>query len=84
MPANLEQVLRSAERGDLSLENRLAPETRRLIRQVDSSVKRLTWAVVSMGVLLSGVALRIYEGPNWGNNSFFVVAGLIFLVKIVR
>jgi predicted unusual protein kinase regulating ubiquinone biosynthesis (AarF/ABC1/UbiB family) len=84
LPSKLDQVLNQAQRGSLSIETSLAPDARKAIGRLESSIERLTWAVVSVGVLLTGVILRAAEGSDSFNTGILVVAGVVFLWKVVR
>lgn len=80
----VDRVLTQAQRGTLSVETSWSPQDRKRIKQIEHSVGRLMWAVVSMGTLISGVILRGAEGANSANNAMLVAAGVIFVWKVVR
>jgi predicted unusual protein kinase regulating ubiquinone biosynthesis (AarF/ABC1/UbiB family) len=84
MPTKLDQVLTQAQRGSLTIENAMAPDTRRAVRGLEAAVNRLTWAVVFLAVVLTGVVLRISEQPNWFNSLLLVVAAWIFVTRVWR
>ncbi len=80
----IDKVLTQAQRGSLSYETSLAPNARKSLTQLENSVQRLTWAVVSVGILLTGVILRSAEGQDALNTGLLVVAGVVFLWKVLR
>ena len=80
----IDKVLTHAQRGSLSYETSFSPNARKSLNQLENSVQRLTWAVVSVGLLLTGVILRSAEGQDPLNNGILVVAGVIFLWKVLR
>jgi len=80
----LDRVLTQAQRGSLSFEASLAPDARRTLRQLDRSVQRLTWTVAAVGILLSGVVLRVAEGPTPLSNGAVVAAAFLFWWKVLR
>ncbi len=84
LPHQLERVLTAAERGNLTLQTSLAPDTRKAIRRLEQAVQQLAWMVVAVGLLISGV--NFYVGSN--EKSFglwFIGAALVaFLWGILR
>jgi len=80
----IDKVLTQAQRGSLSYETSLAPDARKSLNRLENSVQRLTWAVVSVGLLLTGVILRGAEGQDPVNTGLLVAAGVVFLWKVVR
>jgi predicted unusual protein kinase regulating ubiquinone biosynthesis (AarF/ABC1/UbiB family) len=83
LPNQVDEVLTTLRRGNLSVENILAPDTRRTIRGVEAAVDRLTWAIVFLGTLLTGLILRVYEQPNGLNSAILGLAGVIFVTKVL-
>ncbi len=80
----VDKVLSKAERGLLSFETSFAPDARRSLGNIEHQVQRLTWAVVSVGMLVSGVVLRVNEGADALNSGFLVAAAIIFVWKVMR
>ena len=80
----IDKVLTHAQRGSLSYETSFSPNARKSLTQLESSVQRLTWAVVSVGLLLTGVILRSAEGKNALNGGILVAAAVVFLWKVLR
>jgi predicted unusual protein kinase regulating ubiquinone biosynthesis (AarF/ABC1/UbiB family) len=54
MPGQISRILADTERGNLSVQASLAPDTRKTIRRLESSVNRLTWVVIAAGMLIAG------------------------------
>ncbi len=80
----IDKVLTHAQRGSLSYETSFSPNARKSLNQLENSVQRLTWAVVSVGLLLTGVILRSAEGQDALNSGVLVAAGVVFLWKVLR
>jgi predicted unusual protein kinase regulating ubiquinone biosynthesis (AarF/ABC1/UbiB family) len=67
LPRRADAVLARAERGTLTVQAALTPEERKMIRRLERSVHRLSWTVVSAGMLIAGVMLRSSApGTPWG------------------
>ena len=58
LPGRLDRFLAQAERGDLVVQYSLAPDAAKAARRIERSVDRLTWGVVSVGLLIAGVVLQ--------------------------
>jgi hypothetical protein len=72
-------VLTEVERGDLSVQTSLAPDTRRSIRRLEQSINRFMWMVVAVGLLIAGTNLYVAsEGTTLGL-SFMGAALFVFL-----
>ncbi len=84
LPKRLDQFITQVQRGDLTMQAALSPDTARALRRLERSVDRLNWGVISASLLISGTLLRLNEGPGWPSTSLFVLAGLVFLWGISR
>jgi predicted unusual protein kinase regulating ubiquinone biosynthesis (AarF/ABC1/UbiB family) len=62
LPAQLDRVLVNVERGNLVVQNALAPNTRKAIKGLEQAVNRLAWMVLVVGLLLAGVQLYLAAG----------------------
>lgn len=84
LPGQLDRVLTLAERGNLALQASLAPDARKAVDRLEGAVNRLTWMVVTIGLLLAGVNLYVgREGDSLGLG--LIVVALVALVwGIVR
>lgn len=58
LPRRLDAFLTRAERGELTFQAGLAPETRKVIRRLERSAWRLAWMVVSAGLLIAAAMLH--------------------------
>jgi predicted unusual protein kinase regulating ubiquinone biosynthesis (AarF/ABC1/UbiB family) len=58
LPRRADAVLARAERGTLTVQANLAPESRKMIQRLERSIHRLSWAVIAAGLLISGVLVR--------------------------
>lgn len=67
LPRRADAVLARAERGTLTVQAALTPEERKMIRRLERSVHRLSWTVVSAGMLIAGVMVHA-QAPErpWG------------------
>ncbi|HSU84242.1 MAG TPA: AarF/UbiB family protein [Thermoanaerobaculia bacterium] len=67
LPRRADAVLARAERGTLTIQSALTPEERKMIRRLERSVHRLSWTVVSAGMLIAGVMVHA-QAPDrpWG------------------
>lgn len=62
LPPQLDRLLTDLERGNLAIQNNLAPGARRTIKGLEQAVNRLAWMVAAVGLLLAGV--QLYNGNN--------------------
>jgi len=84
LPARLDQFLSDAQRGDLTMQTTLAADTARALRRIERSVARLTWVVVALGLLTTGIAVRSSVEPDWPSAGLFVLAGLSLVWAATR
>ena len=77
LPGQLDRVLALAQRGNLTVQASLAPDTRKTIKQLEQSVNRLSWMVVAVGMLIAGVNLIGAEG-----NTGLLGQGLMILAAV--
>jgi predicted unusual protein kinase regulating ubiquinone biosynthesis (AarF/ABC1/UbiB family) len=84
LPNRLDQFITRAQRGELTVQAALSPDTSRALRRLERSVDRLTWGVISAGLLISATMLRLSEGPAWPSTGLFVLAGIVLLWGITR
>jgi predicted unusual protein kinase regulating ubiquinone biosynthesis (AarF/ABC1/UbiB family) len=67
LPRRADAVLARAERGTLTIQSALTPEERKMIRRLERSIHRLSWTMLSAGLLIAGVMLRASApGAPWG------------------
>jgi predicted unusual protein kinase regulating ubiquinone biosynthesis (AarF/ABC1/UbiB family) len=84
LPTRLDQFITQAQRGELTLQVGLSPDSARALRRLERSVDRLTWGVIFASLLISGTMLRLSEGPGWSSTGLFVLAGLVLVWSITR
>lgn len=58
LPRRVDAVLARAERGTLTIQSTLAPDSRKTIQRLERSIHRLSWTVVAAGLLIAGVLVR--------------------------
>ena len=80
LPTQLNQVLTSAERGNLTFRTSLAPDTRKAIQGLERSVNRLTWVVLGIGVLIAGVILET-GSSGAGLGAWLIGTSVIILLR---
>jgi predicted unusual protein kinase regulating ubiquinone biosynthesis (AarF/ABC1/UbiB family) len=67
LPRRLDDFLTRAERGELTFQTALAPETRRLVQRLERSTWRLAWMVVAAGLLIAAAMLHSASPTDpWG------------------
>jgi len=52
-----------AERGNLTVQQALAPDTRKAVQRLERSIRRASWMMVAAALLISGVMVRL-ERPG--------------------
>lgn len=64
LPSQFDRTLTLAQRGNLTVQSSLAPDARRLVIRLEQSVSRLTWVVLSVGLLIAGLLAdeRVWYG----------------------
>ncbi len=69
LPSQLDRLLRQAREGRSTVQAALTPETRTEIRRLEGSIRRLGWMVLSAGLIISWVVLRVSrpeDALGWG------------------
>jgi hypothetical protein len=84
LPARMDRFLSQAERGELVTQFSLAPDSVKALRRIERSVDRLTWGVISAGLFVAGVVLRVSEGASPLSTGLLVTAGAAFLWGLTR
>jgi predicted unusual protein kinase regulating ubiquinone biosynthesis (AarF/ABC1/UbiB family) len=59
LSGRIDHLVGHMQRGDLTVQMALAPDTRRAATRLDGAIRRLTWAVVGSGMLIAGAAWHI-------------------------
>lgn len=79
LPRRVDSVLAKAERGTLSVQATLAPDSRKLIQRLERSMHRLSWMVTSAALLIAGAMLHV-DAPGEPYGRWLVIAaGTVFL-----
>jgi predicted unusual protein kinase regulating ubiquinone biosynthesis (AarF/ABC1/UbiB family) len=84
LPGRLDRFLTQAERGELVQQTSLAPDASRAIKRLERSVDRLTWGLIAMGLLMSGMVLRLSDGPGGFATGLLVSAGVALAWGLLR
>jgi len=84
LPSRVDRLMTQAERGELAVQTSLAPDATKAVRRVERAVDRLTWAVIAVGLLISGVALRAVEGPGGLSSGLLIGAALALAWGLTR
>lgn len=83
LPRRLESLLSRADRGSLSLQSSLAPDSRRSVLRLERSIHRLTWIVISAAFLISAATLYTDQPEALWPRLLGGLAGLSFLWGIL-
>jgi len=84
LPTRVDRLMTQTERGELVVQTSLAPDATKAFRRVERAVDRLTWAVIAVGLLIAGVALRAVEGPGALSGGLLIGAALAFVWGLTR
>lgn len=79
LPRRADAVLARAERGTLTVQANLAPESRKMIQRLERSIHRLSWAVIAAGLLIAGVLVHANRPGTPYGWWLMAAAGLAFL-----
>ncbi len=79
LPRRVDAVLARAERGTLTVQANLAPESRKMIQRLERSIHRLSWTVVAAGLLIAGVLVHANRPGTPYSWLLMAAAGLAFL-----
>ncbi len=83
LPRRVDAVLGKAERGTLSMQTALTPETRKLVQRLERSMHRLSWMVTSAALLIAGAMLHV-DAPGEPYGRWLALgAGMVFLWGIL-
>lgn len=65
LPTQLDRIVTQAEKGKLTVQSALSSDTRKAMDRLAQAVNRLSWTVISAGLLISGVNLHT-GGKSFG------------------
>jgi predicted unusual protein kinase regulating ubiquinone biosynthesis (AarF/ABC1/UbiB family) len=83
LPRRLDAVLSRAERGALTVQTALTPESRKMVQRLERSIHRLAWMVISAALLIAGVMIHANRpGEPYGKWLAFLSAA-VFLWGIL-
>lgn len=82
LPKKVESLASKIERGSLTVEAKLAPEARRLIQRLDSSIRRASWMIVAAALLIAGM-MRLDRPDEPAALWLLVLSGLAFVWGVV-
>ena len=84
LPTRIDRLITQVQRGELTMQASLAPDTARALHRLERSVDRLTWGVIFASLLISGTVLHLSQGPNGLSISLLVMAALALLWGLTR
>jgi predicted unusual protein kinase regulating ubiquinone biosynthesis (AarF/ABC1/UbiB family) len=61
LPGQLDRVLKQARLGKLSVRNSFSSDAKKQIQQLEKSIRRLGWMVLSSGLLIAGILFHIQK-----------------------
>jgi predicted unusual protein kinase regulating ubiquinone biosynthesis (AarF/ABC1/UbiB family) len=73
LPGQLDRVLKQARLGKLSVRNSFSSDAKKQIQQLENSIRRLGWMVLSSGLLIAGIFQQSEPRLSW------VLLGCAFL-----
>ncbi|HEX9944493.1 MAG TPA: AarF/UbiB family protein [Thermoanaerobaculia bacterium] len=79
LPRRTEAFLSRAERGSLTVQAALTPESRRMIQRLERSIHRLAWMVVSAALLIAAVMVHADTPQEPYAQGLAILAALVFL-----
>jgi len=84
MPGQWDRVLTQAQRGNLTVQTSFAPDARKLVQRLEQSVGQLSWMVLAVGLLISGINLRITGQDHILSGALLGLAIVAFLRGVFR
>jgi len=83
LPRRVDAVLSRAERGALTVQAALTPDSRKMIQRLERSVHRLSWMVVSAALLIAGVMFHADRPGEPYGGWLAILSALVFLWGIL-
>jgi predicted unusual protein kinase regulating ubiquinone biosynthesis (AarF/ABC1/UbiB family) len=77
LPTQVDRIVTQAEKGKLTVQSALSSDTRKAMERLAQSVNRLSWTVISAGLLISGV--NLHTGGKGFGGLLIVLSVLSFL-----
>ena len=78
LPKRVNAVITQAERGNLTLKSSFAADSRNVLVRLERSINRLSWTIVSAGMLVAGSILSNSDEGSWLSGVLYVLALLLF------
>ncbi|MES1211349.1 MAG: hypothetical protein ABUL63_03340, partial [Acidobacteriota bacterium] len=79
LPRRLDALVTQAERGTLTVQQALTPETRKLAQRLERTIRRASWMMVATGLLIAGVMIRLRDPADPVGHGLLAAAVLAFL-----
>jgi predicted unusual protein kinase regulating ubiquinone biosynthesis (AarF/ABC1/UbiB family) len=83
LPRRVESVLSRAERGALTVQAALTPDSRKLLQRLERSIHRLAWMVVSAALLIAAVMVHADAPREPYSRWLAVLSALVFVWGIL-
>jgi predicted unusual protein kinase regulating ubiquinone biosynthesis (AarF/ABC1/UbiB family) len=83
LPRRMDAVLSRMERGALTVQTALTPESRKLIQRLERSIHRLAWMVVSAALLIAAVMVHADTPREPYAQWLAILSALVFLWGIL-
>jgi hypothetical protein len=84
LPVQIDDILTQAQRGNLTVQASLAPDTRKMLHGLERAINRLVWIVAAVGVLIVGNKLLVDGDQTLIGSGVMFLAALIFLWGMTR
>lgn len=79
LPRRIESLASRVERGSLTVQSTLAPEARKTIQRLESSIRRASWMIIAAALLISGVMVRLDRPDEPAATWFLLLSALAFV-----
>jgi predicted unusual protein kinase regulating ubiquinone biosynthesis (AarF/ABC1/UbiB family) len=83
LPRRLDALISRAERGTITIQQSLAPDTRKAVQRLERSLRRATWMMLSAALLLAGVMFQLQRPDEPGGAWLLGAAALAFLWAVL-
>ncbi len=83
LPSRIDELLTLTQRGNLSVQTALAPDTRKMLSRLEGSVNRLAWMVVAAAMLIAGANLSA-TGQNTLGVGLMVGSAVVFIGGLLK
>src|SRR6185503_2282616 len=83
LPRRVDAFLTRTERGSLTIQTALTPESRKMVQRLERSIHRLAWMVVSAALLIAGVMVHADRPSEPYGAWLAILSALVFLWGIL-